>query len=324
APAGDGPGGPLRRLALSRHPRHEHDVQLPLRRGLRGVAIPQERLSQTAACDSLERIRIPERPGALAPEPHHFRDCDPLRRDRGDHPLPQCREHRSPPPPRRTRVAVDDRARSHGRRSLCQRGAGRGPAQPPHLADDAPLGRLVFDRGLAPMGAVGGGHLPLDAGDRRRTGRHARRRGHRADHTQPHLSCGDDTGLSRLRGVVIPLEGGVKATMRFVSDNNASICPEVLAALSEANRGLAAAYGNDPWTGRLSEVLGAFFGTEVRAFVVATGTAANSLALSVLSPPYGSIYCHPDAHIVTDECGAPGFFTSGAQLELLGGANGKL
>lgn len=116
----------------------------------------------------------------------------------------------------------------------------------------------------------------------------------------------------------------MKAIMRFVSDNNASVCPEVLAAISEANRGLAVAYGNDPWTGRLDEVLGAFFGAEVRGFVVATGTAANALALSVLSPPYGSIYCHPDAHIVTDECGAPGLFTGGAQLELLGGADGKL
>jgi threonine aldolase len=112
--------------------------------------------------------------------------------------------------------------------------------------------------------------------------------------------------------------------MRFVSDNNASVCPEVLAAICEANCKHAVAYGNDPWTRRLNEVLGAFFGTEVRAFAVATGTAANSLALSVLSPPYGAIYCHPEAHIVTDECGAPGFFTNGAQLELLGGADGKL
>jgi threonine aldolase len=112
--------------------------------------------------------------------------------------------------------------------------------------------------------------------------------------------------------------------MRFVSDNNASVCPEVLAAITEANRKHAVAYGNDAWTRRLSEVLGAFFGTEVRAFAVATGTAANSLALSVLSPPYGAIYCHPEAHIVTDECGAPGFFTNGAQLELLEGADGKL
>jgi threonine aldolase len=112
--------------------------------------------------------------------------------------------------------------------------------------------------------------------------------------------------------------------MRFVSDNNASICPEVLAAISAANHDSVASYGNDPWTARLNEVLGTFFGTEVRAFVVATGTAANSLALAALTPPYGAIYCHPEAHIVTDECGAPGFFTGGAHLELLGGADGKL
>jgi len=112
--------------------------------------------------------------------------------------------------------------------------------------------------------------------------------------------------------------------MRFVSDNTASVCPEILEAIAAANRGVTHAYGDDPWTRRLDDVLGAFFGTEVRTFVVTTGTAANSLALATLSPPYGAIYCHPEAHIAVDECGAPGFFTGGAQLERIEGAHGKL
>jgi threonine aldolase len=112
--------------------------------------------------------------------------------------------------------------------------------------------------------------------------------------------------------------------MRFFSDNTASVCPEILAALHEANQGLAVAYGDDPWTSRLDEVLGGFFGTPVRAFAVATGTAANSLALATLAPPYGAIYCHTDAHIACDECGAPGFFCGGAQLVSLEGEHGKL
>jgi len=112
--------------------------------------------------------------------------------------------------------------------------------------------------------------------------------------------------------------------MRFFSDNTASICPEILAAVAAANHGLAVGYGDDPWTQRLDEVLGAFFGTEVRAFAVATGTAANSLALATLSPPYGAIYCLTEAHIACDECGAPGFFSAGAQLELMEGEHGKL
>jgi threonine aldolase len=112
--------------------------------------------------------------------------------------------------------------------------------------------------------------------------------------------------------------------MRFLSDNTASVCPEILQAIAAANRDLAVAYGDDPWTGRLDEALGAFFGTELRAFAVATGTAANSLALATLSPPYGAIYCHTEAHIACDECGAPGFFSGGAQLERIEGEHGKL
>lgn len=112
--------------------------------------------------------------------------------------------------------------------------------------------------------------------------------------------------------------------MRFFSDNTASVSPEILAALAEVNRGLVIAYGDDPWTGRLDAVLGDYFGTPVRAFAVATGTAANALALATLSPPYGAIYCHPEAHIACDECGAPGFFSGGAQLALIEGEHGRL
>jgi len=112
--------------------------------------------------------------------------------------------------------------------------------------------------------------------------------------------------------------------VRFYSDNTATACPEILAAISEANQGLAVAYGDDPWTQRLDAVLGAFFGAEVRAFAVATGTAANSLSLATVCPPYGAIYAHEEAHIATDECGAPGFFSGGAQLALLRGEHGKL
>jgi threonine aldolase len=112
--------------------------------------------------------------------------------------------------------------------------------------------------------------------------------------------------------------------VRFFSDNTASACPEILAALAAANHGLARAYGDDEWTTRLDEAFSGFFGTPVRAFAVATGTAANSLSLATLSPPYGAIFAHAEAHIACDECGAPGFFSGGAQLALLEGAHGRL
>ncbi|HUK03400.1 MAG TPA: low specificity L-threonine aldolase [Steroidobacteraceae bacterium] len=112
--------------------------------------------------------------------------------------------------------------------------------------------------------------------------------------------------------------------MRFFSDNTATICPPLLAAITGANRGLEKAYGDDPWTQRLDAVLGAYFGTSVRAFVVTTGTAANSLAIATLSPPYGAVFAHDEAHIVRDECGAPEFFSGGARLTIVHGEHGKL
>jgi threonine aldolase len=112
--------------------------------------------------------------------------------------------------------------------------------------------------------------------------------------------------------------------LRFFSDNTATACPEILAAIEDANRGLAKAYGEDDWTARLDGAFGAYFGTEVRCFAVVTGTAANSLSLATLSPPYGAIFAHQEAHIACDECGAPGFFSGGAQLALLPGEHGRL
>jgi threonine aldolase len=112
--------------------------------------------------------------------------------------------------------------------------------------------------------------------------------------------------------------------VRFLSDNTASACPEILAAMAQVNHGRVPAYGEDEWSARLDRAFSDFFGREVRAFVVSTGTAANALALATLSPPYGAIFAHHEAHIATDECGAPGFFTGGAQLVLLPGEHGRL
>ena len=112
--------------------------------------------------------------------------------------------------------------------------------------------------------------------------------------------------------------------MRFYSDNTATAAPEILAAIAEANQGHTIAYGDDPWTQRLDAALGNFFGTSVRAFAVSTGTAANSLSLATLSPPWGAIYAHEEGHIGVDECGAPQFFSGGAQLVSLLGEHGKV
>lgn len=112
--------------------------------------------------------------------------------------------------------------------------------------------------------------------------------------------------------------------MDFRSDNTAGFAPEMLAALAAANDGARTPYGEDAQTRRVQTRLRELFETDLAAFFVATGTAANSLGLSLLAPPWGVIYCHEEAHIALDECGAPEFFTGGAQLHTLAGAHGRL
>ena len=111
--------------------------------------------------------------------------------------------------------------------------------------------------------------------------------------------------------------------MRFFSDNAAPAHPKVLEAIAEANR-LDTAYDGDAWSARLDGAFCELFGTDVRAFWVTTGTAANCLALAALCPPYRAILCHKDAHIEVDEAGAPGFFTGGAKLIHLEGEGAKV
>ena len=111
--------------------------------------------------------------------------------------------------------------------------------------------------------------------------------------------------------------------MRFFSDNAAPAHPKVIEAIAASNR-LDTAYDGDEWSARLDGAFSELFETEVRAFWVTTGTAANGLALAALCPPYRSIVCHKDAHIEVDEAGAPGFFTGGAKLVLLDGPGAKV
>jgi threonine aldolase len=111
----------------------------------------------------------------------------------------------------------------------------------------------------------------------------------------------------------------------FASDNTAGICPEAWAALSEANRGRLPSYGADPWTQRACDLLRTVFEKpDAEVFFVFNGTAANSLALASLCQSYHSVICHEYAHIETDECGAPEFFSNGTKLLTGSGPHGKL
>jgi threonine aldolase len=110
----------------------------------------------------------------------------------------------------------------------------------------------------------------------------------------------------------------------FASDNTAAICPEAWEALKEANAGGAPSYGDDRWTARVRDRVREIFEADCDVYFVFNGTAANALALAQVCQSFHGVICHEHAHIQTDECGAPEFFTKGSKLLLIGGPDGKI
>ena len=107
------------------------------------------------------------------------------------------------------------------------------------------------------------------------------------------------------------------------SDNQAGAHPKVLDAMVSASSGLVSAYGEDRLTEGLTRRFSEIFEIECEVFLVATGTAANSLILSAMCPPWGAVLCHEGAHIINDENTAPEFFTGGARQIGVPGELGK-
>ena len=112
--------------------------------------------------------------------------------------------------------------------------------------------------------------------------------------------------------------------MNFASDNTAAVAPEIMQALVTGNEGFALGYGNDDLTRAVERRIGEIFEREAAVFLVPTGTAANALALAHVSPPWGAVFAHEEAHILNDECGAPEFFGGGLKLVGIPGAGCKL
>ena len=109
------------------------------------------------------------------------------------------------------------------------------------------------------------------------------------------------------------------------SDNTAGVAPEILAAVKAANAGSALAYGGDDLTSRLQDVVRSVFDhPSARVFPVTSGTAANSLALSATTPPWGAVLCHRSAHIISAEGGATSLFSGGAVMQGVDGAHGLI
>lgn len=113
--------------------------------------------------------------------------------------------------------------------------------------------------------------------------------------------------------------------MFFASDNGSGAAPEIIAAVVAANAGYAMPYGNDPiMEGVRAEIRRIFEAPEAAVYLVATGTAANALALAILCAPWGAVFCHALAHVENDECGAPEFYTGGAKLVPVGGDHARM
>jgi threonine aldolase len=114
------------------------------------------------------------------------------------------------------------------------------------------------------------------------------------------------------------------ARRQFASDNYAGICPEAWRATEEANVGHQRSYGDDAWTAKAADLIREIFETDCEVFFVFGGTAANALSLASLCQPYHSILCTDVAHVETDECGAPEFFSNGTKVLLVPSTGGKL
>jgi threonine aldolase len=113
--------------------------------------------------------------------------------------------------------------------------------------------------------------------------------------------------------------------MNYASDNAGPVHPKVMDAILRANDGYAASYGADALMDRVRDrIRDIFEAPEAAVYLVATGTAANSLSLACLAQPWQTVFCHPHAHIQEDECGAPEFFTGGSKLTPVSGGNGKI
>lgn len=112
--------------------------------------------------------------------------------------------------------------------------------------------------------------------------------------------------------------------MNFISDNIAPCAGPILEALLKANEGVESPYGEDRFTLKLKEKASAIFERDLDIFPIATGTAANSVAIAAMTPAWGGVYCHDTAHIHTTECNAPEFYSGGAKLLPLRGGEYKI
>jgi threonine aldolase len=112
--------------------------------------------------------------------------------------------------------------------------------------------------------------------------------------------------------------------MQFASDNWAGAAPEVVEAIAREAARAAAAYGDSAIDKAVEKRFAEIFEREVAVFFVATGSAANGLAMAAVNKPGGVIFAHRDAHMIEGECGGVEYLTAGARLFGLDGDDGRI
>jgi threonine aldolase len=112
--------------------------------------------------------------------------------------------------------------------------------------------------------------------------------------------------------------------MNFASDNWAGAHPQIAEALARHASGFGAAYGNSDLDKTVRQRFSDIFEREVDVYFVATGTAANSLAMTAFAKPGGVFFAHREAHMLADECGAPEYLSGGGRLCAVDGPLGRM
>ncbi|MDR1827017.1 MAG: low specificity L-threonine aldolase [Methylobacteriaceae bacterium] len=112
--------------------------------------------------------------------------------------------------------------------------------------------------------------------------------------------------------------------MHFGSDNIVGASQPVLDAILAANSGAEPSYGADSVKKRVDKMFCDLFERDVQVFLVATGTGANALCVSAMTPPWGMCISNEESHINGEETGAPELYTGGAKLMTLKGDKGRL
>jgi len=144
------------------------------------------------------------------------------------------------------------------------------------------------------------------------------------DNNRPRLALEPTGKKDKVPPVNVPKTNISKAPMFFASDNWAGAHPKIAASLAAHSDGYTSAYGSSELDRAVTDRFSILFEREVAVFFVATGTAANSLSLAAFARPGGVSFCHSEAHMIADECGAPEYLTGGARLCPVEGALGRI